>query len=430
MRRWPALLAAIVLVTGLDVAVVAHRSDGPPPVPTPSAAAHGDATRSATDVAATAVAHLLDERAAAIRRRDLTAFTALLDPMSSRFVSTERAEFVAMAQLPLTDVSYTADTASAVTRGRVARYGRLVSYAPTVTLSYEIADFDTQPVTSTEVDTFVERGGRWLFASDTDFGAPSPEIWRYGPIQVVRGAHSLVVAQPETAAAARAVAAEVDRDIPTVTAVWGDDWSQRAVVLMPATQADLAALVGETGDLSQIAAAESAELGQQRPAGARILINPTPYASLSPLGRQVVLTHELTHVASRTATTTASPLWLVEGLADYVGFRDTHLGATTIAAELAARLRAGFVPTALPDDTQFHADASNLGSQYQEAWLACRLIAARIGAAGLVAFYREVGASDQAPAAAVDAALRDRLHEDTAQFTRDWVAYLHQQLPT
>jgi hypothetical protein len=208
---------------------------------------------------------------------------------------------------------------------------------------------------------------------------------------------------------------------------------------MPATQADLAALVGETGDLSQIAAAESAELGRNQPAGARILINPTPYASLSPLGRRVVLTHELTHVASRTATTTATPLWLVEGLADYVGFQTTGLRTTTIAAELAARLRAGFIPTRLPADAQFRADAPDLGAQYQEAWLACRLIATRVGAAGLVAFYRDVGASDPASmsaraksseqAAAVDAALRERLHEDTAQFTRDWLTYLHQQLP-
>lgn len=441
MRRWPAVLAAIVLVSGLDAAVAVHRTgESVPPAIAPTLAAHADATRSATGVAPTAVAHLLEDRAAAIRRRDVAAFTALLDPTSASFVRTQRVAFVAMTQLPLTDVSYSADAASAITRGRVARYGRLPTYAPTVTLSYEITGFDTQPVTSTEVDTFVERDGRWLFTSDTDFGAPSPEIWQYGPIRVVRGTHSLVVAQPDTLAAARAVAAEVDRDVPAVTAVWGADWSQRAVVLMPATQADLAALVGETGDLSQIAAVESTELGQQASAGARILINPTPYASLSPLGRRVVLRHELTHVASRAATTTASPLWVVEGLADYVGFRGTDLGPTTIAAELAARLRAGFVPAGLPDDAQFRADAPNLAAQYQEAWLACRLIAARIGAAGLVAFYREVGAFDQAsaradatssgPSAAVDAALRDRLHEDTAQFTRDWLAYLHQQLPT
>lgn len=438
MRRWPALLAGVVLVVaGLDTAVAVGRVAGTTDAAS-RPAVHAEATRSATGAAAAAVARLLQQRAAAVSSRDLAAYTALLDPTVPTFVSAQRAQFVAMVQLPLTAVSYRADPASAAGRGRVAGYGGLATYAPTVALSYELAGFYDRPVTATEVDTFVDRGGRWLLASDTDFGAPSPQIWQYGPIQVVRGARSLVVAQPGTVTAARAVAAEVDRDIPAVSAVWGTDWSQRAVVLMPATQADLAALVGASGDLSQIAAAESAELGQDQQAGARILVNPTPYAGLSPLGRQVVITHELTHVASRLSTTTSTPLWLVEGLADYVGFLRTGLGPATVAAELDARLRAGVTLTALPDDASFRADAPHLDAQYQQAWLACRLIAARIGPAGLVAFYREVGApghppasagaTGTGPAAAVDEALRDRLHEDTAAFTRDWIAYVHEQL--
>lgn len=426
------LATVIVLVAALDLVVAGTRgADRRLPAPAAQATTRADATRAALGAAEAAVAGLLDQRAAAVRDRDLAAFTALLDPASTTFVDAQRGQFTALEQLPLTDVSYRADAASAAARGRVTGYGGRVTYAPTVTFSYEVAGFDDRPVTATEVDTFVDRGGRWLLASDSDFGPPTPEIWRYGPVQVVRGARSLVVAQPATAAAAaRAVAAEVDRDVPAVSAVWGEDWSRRAVVLMPATQAELAALVGATGDLSQIAAAESVELGRGEQSGARILVNPAPYASLSPLGRQVVITHELTHVASRSATTAATPLWLVEGLADYVGFLRTGLGAQTVAAELQIRLRAGFEPTALPDDAAFGTGAPNLGAQYQEAWLACRLIAARIGAAGLVALYREVGASDSPPAAALDAALRSRLHEDTAQFTRDWRDYLHQQLPS
>lgn len=429
MRRWPAVLAALLVVAAVDAAVVVQRSGGTGSPATAPSTAHGEATRAATSAAATAVDDVLARRAVAVTHRDLAAFVALLDPDAPAFVAEQQAQFQAMSQLPLTDVTYRADAASAAARGPVARYGAVPTYAPTVTFSYEIAGFDDEPVTATEVDTFVDRGGRWLLAADTDFGPPSPKIWQYGPIAVVRGTHSLVVAAASGVPAARAVAAEVDRDVPAVSAVWGAGWSQRVVVLMPPTQADLAALIGTSGDLSQIAAAESAELTHEQQAGARILINPLPYASLSPVGRQVVITHELTHVASRTVTTPSTPLWLVEGFADYVGFRSTDLSAPVVAAELVARLRAGFVPAALPDDAAFGPGAPNLDVQYQLAWLACRLIAARIGTAGLVAFYRDVGGSGAQPAAAVDDTLRELLHEGTAQFTRDWVAYVDRELP-
>jgi hypothetical protein len=416
---------ALLLIAGVDGATIAHRAEASHPRPV---AQHASSTRAAIEDASSAVDALLRERADDVRRRDLAAFTALLDPTATSFVTAQRAEFVALAQLPLTDVGYTADTASATTRGQLTRYGTTPTYAPTVTFSYEIDGFDSSPVTATEVDTFVLRDGAWLFASDSDFGPPSPQIWQQGPLYVVRGRSSLVIAQQQTAAQAQAVADEVDRDVPTVTATWGTDWPQRAVVLLPATSTELGALVGESGDLSQIAAVESSEVGGDELSGARIAINPAPYASLSALGRQVVITHELTHVASRAFTTTSSPLWLVEGLADYVGFSTADLPVPIVAAELQTRLRSGFAPTALPTDLDFRSDAANLASTYEQAWLACRLIASKVGPAGLVAFYRSVGSSGLAPADAVGRALRAQLHESTAQFTAAWIAYVDQQL--
>lgn len=421
-----ALAAALVLVAATDTGIALHRTSGGPPLPT---ADHAAVTRDATagGQPAAAVAGALARRADAITHHDLAAFTTLLDPAVPAFVDRQRAQFQALTTLPLTDVSVRADPGSAAHR-RPPGYGDLPTYVPTVTVSYEIAGYDTAPVTATEVDTYVERGGRWLLASDSDVTPPTPEIWRDGPLVVVERARSLVVAHPAEAATARAVAAEVDRDVAAVTAVWGSGWPQRAVVLLPSDQTELAALLGQPGDLSQVAAMESAEVGGATQAGARIEINPTPYASLSPLGRRVVMTHELTHVASRLSTTASTPLWLVEGLADVVGFGVTALPPTTIAAELATQLRRGDVPTALPADTAFRPAAPGLAATYEQAWLACRLIAERIGTSGLVAFYRQVGAAGTNPAAAVDGALRDRLGESTAQFTRDWVGYLHEQL--
>lgn len=422
-----ALAAALVLLAAGDTGIVLHRAGGSAATRT---ADHAAVTRAATagqDPAA-AVAAVLAQRAAAITRHDLAAFTVLLDAAELAFVDRQRAQFQALTTLPLADVSLRADPGSAAHRSRPTGYGDLPTYVPTVTLTYEIAGYDTAPVTATEVDTYVRRGGRWLLASDSDVTPPTPEIWRDGPLVVVRGEHCLVVAHPAEAATARAVAAEVDRDVAPVTAAWGSGWPQRAVVLVPADQTELAALLGQSGDLSQVAAVESAEVGGGSQPGARIEINPTPYASLSRLGRRVVITHELTHVASRLATTASTPLWLVEGLADVVGFGVTDLPPTTVAAELTAQLRRGDVPAALPADAAFRPSAPGLAATYEQAWLACRLVAERIGLPGLVALYRQVGAAGTNPAAALDTALTDRLGEGTAQFTRDWVAYLHRQL--
>ena len=73
-------------------------------------------------------------------------------------------------------------------------------------------------------------------------------------------------------------------------------------------------------------------------------------------------------------------------------------------------------------------DAATAAESYEQAWLACRLIAQRAGQAGLVRLYRLVGASASAPDAAVSSAMHSVLQESPAQFTRRWRAYLLEQL--
>ncbi|MDQ1722497.1 MAG: hypothetical protein QOI26_2231, partial [Pseudonocardiales bacterium] len=66
-----------------------------------------------------------------------------------------------------------------------------------------------------------------------------------------------------------------------------------------------------------------------------------------------------------------------------------------------------------------------LPQAYEKSWLACRLIADRVGQAGLVRFYRVVAkAADANPATAVAIGLRQVLHTDLATFTAAWRSYL------
>jgi hypothetical protein len=216
-----------------------------------------------------------------------------------------------------------------------------------------------------------------------------------------------------------------------VTAAWGS-WSQQVVVLVPSDAAELTALLGGQRDVGQIAAVATAELrggaGPYDPTGDRVLVNPDAFAGLGPLGRRVVLTHEVTHVATRRASGPAVPAWLAEGLADHVAHLDVDLPPSLIARDLARDVRAGRVPRALPSDAEFAGDAPRLAQAYSSAWLAVRLLADRYGLPAVLDLYREVGAA-QGPddAQAVETALR-RLGTSTAELTADWRVALSRQL--
>jgi hypothetical protein len=82
--------------------------------------------------------------------------------------------------------------------------------------------------------------------------------------------------------------------------------------------------------------------------------------------------------------------WLLEGFADYVALRDTRLpDRVTLGRAIEAAQRDG-VPQALPTAADFDTRAQDLQARYEEAWLACRIIAERMGERGLVEVYEEV----------------------------------------
>jgi hypothetical protein len=62
----------------------------------------------------------------------------------------------------------------------------------------------------------------------------------------------------------------------------------------------------------------------------------------------VVLEHEITHLATRGFTGPQTPIWLVEGLADWVAYRDSGLPAYQVADQLHAALGTGHWPGRLP----------------------------------------------------------------------------------
>ncbi|MCF3965310.1 nuclear transport factor 2 family protein [Streptomyces fuscigenes] len=375
----------------------------------------------APDATGQQVRQVLDRRAAAVLHRDRTAYLASFDPRATALRAAQGEEFADLAAVPLRSWSYeVAD---------VARTGDTATVR--AVLRYRLTGYDTAPVSTPRFLELVRRGGRWYVTLDRPADGGAQQLWQQGRVEAVEGARSLVLGVGQAPARLRLVAAAADRAVPAVDAAWPGDWERRVVVYVPASLDAMAALLGRpAASYRDIAAVTTGETGGAGAAPAdRIIVNPDAYGTLSDFGQQVVLTHEITHVATRRATSAATPTWLSEGFADWSAYRGSGRPATVLAPELRAAQRTSGVPEALPadGDFDFDADPDALARAYEESWLACALIADEWGAKRLAAFYRAVGAHDGRPGAVPDA-LRDVLSTTPEAFTRLWRKYLTARL--
>jgi outer membrane murein-binding lipoprotein Lpp len=387
-----------------------------------SASLVGCGREATADPAADQVQQLLDRRAQAVLAHDEKAYLATggagEDPAAARRSATW---FHNLTDVPLSSWAYrvtgfhhTGDTATADTE-----------------LRYRIDGYDRSPVATSRTVRLHRRAGRWYVTADRPAGHSAQQLWEQGRVVAVRGSHSLVLGVGQSAARLKDFSRLAEHAVPAVQSAWGGGWPDRVVVQVPASLNGMAGLLGTPASgYRGIAAVTTGEVGGSRQAPAdRIIINPDAYGVLGTFGRQVVLTHETTHVATRAYTSAATPMWLSEGYADWVGYRRTGRTAAQAAPELQQAVRQGGLPTALPDDADFgfSQQADPLAEAYEGGWLACRMIADDWGEARLKAFYQAVGAHTER-AGAVEDALRKVLGTSQAEFTARWRRYLWDQL--
>ena len=441
------MLAAIpLLAVGVvdGAAVLGRHSVGhPKPLAAPSPrfgqtdAADRRAALAAAAARAAAVREVLARRSDAVMTHNRAEWRAALDPSHPGFVHQQMRVFDNLQHVQFASWDYDFDAKKSLTpSARTKRYGAPTWSPADLSLDYRLRGFDRRATSLPQFPTFVHRASGWYLTSFNDYRGrgkrSSTDLWDYGPVVVVRSQRVLVLGHPQTESLLRSIAVQVASDIPRVSAVWTHHWSQRAVVLVPATQRELGRVVDDYGDLDQIAAVATAEvqLGASRPdpVGDRIGINPANWPKLSSLGQRIVLTHELTHVATRAVTSTSIPTWLAEGFADYVGYLDSGVPTAFVAQDLAAAVRAGREPRHLPHTGEFNGASARLSDAYEGAWLACRLIAQRWGQATLVRFYAAVGHSRLDSTLAVNAAMQRVLHISTSTFVERWRSFLSQSL--
>lgn len=307
--------------------------------------------------------------------------------------------------------------------------GTEVEWDVRASLTYRLRGFDSK-ARSFDLDLTFKAdpaaATRLSITASRPSGRPQP--WDL-PGLVVRRSETALVLAVGTPARVDEVVRRARTATARVAAVWGA--AQPAVWVAPATDADAARLLGRTGgELGGVAAATDGPLTPGERSGAdRIVLVPGAWTSLRPEGRDVVMTHELTHVTVRAATTRPVPVWLSEGFAELVAYASIDLPEARIVAPALDRVRAVGLPEALPADADFDPGNRALPAAYGLSLLALRVLRDAHGTQAVVRLYRAAAGGTDVPTArlddreaAVDEALRHEMGTTRAQLVSDWQA--------
>ncbi|MER2208196.1 MAG: hypothetical protein ABS980_29900, partial [Rhodococcus sp. (in: high G+C Gram-positive bacteria)] len=188
--------------------------------------------------------------------------------------------------------------------------------------------------------------------------------------------------------------------------------------------------VGSHHDGASIAAVSVADAttdGSSDVSGQRVVFSPAAASRLTDITRRTVLRHELMHIAARSKTRDGSPMWVLEGFAEYAGNRGSSRAWGEIAPTLAAAVRAGDTPTEFPDDTQFGGVPVVSSLAYESAWSVNAYIADRFGEAKLTDLFRAL-ASGKMTAEDLDSRIRAVLGVGTEELRLGWVDWTDSHL--
>ncbi len=282
-----------------------------------------------------------------------------------------------------------------------------------VDLTWRFDGFDAQPVHEEVLVGFRSAKGS-VGITSLGGGDRRTPLWLSGPLEVRRSANALVLAT--TSAEADLVAGRAEAAVPVVRDVL-PQWDGRLVVEVPGSEQALdAALAADPGSYTDIAAVTASVDGTTTPDSVlHVFVNPGVYDHLEPVGGQVVISHEVTHLATGAPLTTGVPLWLLEGFADYVALHSVDLPITTTAGQIIQQVRADGAPDHLPGQPEFDQADSHLGAAYESAWVACLVLADEGGQDALVRLYEQVSRGSD-----VDGRLRGLFGLTEAELTTRW----------
>lgn len=440
MRAWLGAAVALAILSGLTLVSLPKSDPAPAPPPGPGqplGAATPAAPRTGTAVVdpvrGDAIAGLLRTRAEAVLRRDEHAFLATIDPYTDQeFLARQKAMFANLAGVPLDEWAYAVRAEDTVdVSALAATTGADELWAPAVDLRYAMHGADPTPTTRSMGYLFARRGSTWYLRSDTALDDLGRKTWRgpwdFGLCQVISTTQGIVLFHPGSESMAERLSGELDTSVASVSAFWGTGWSQRVALLLPDTPEEMRALVGPgfpVESVVAVAVADRVDVDHHTVTGQRVVLSPMGSRALSVASLRVVLRHEILHVAARADTVDGSPMWLLEGFADYVGYRESGITLPQGAPDLVDEVKKAGPPKSLPEDKDFRAQGRDLDLAYQEAWSMARFVAEKHGEDKLIALYRSLAAAGPVSASQTDDLLRQVLGIDRAGLIEGWRQYL------
>ncbi|MET0693939.1 MAG: hypothetical protein ABWY56_08405, partial [Propionibacteriaceae bacterium] len=355
---------------------------------------------------------------ASIVDRDRTAFDHLVSRRDPGFAATAARIFDNLTELPLTALSLRLSGRQHTDTSERRQVLTPDARVEQVRVSWRL-EGDAGPAEHLLWFTFLTEGDTSTLAGTTDGPGErtAQPMWLIDRLGVQQSAHSTALV-----AATGGNASWVRRGDAAAAAVrsrlmdgLGADWNQRLVLEVPSSRSVFERVLGVTpGSYASIAAVAWPEGPDPATSAVRIVVNPELVDRLSAPALAILLAHEATHVATRSAASPA-PTWLVEGFADYVAFDSQPEAGSAAAKPLLAEIRRDGLPRALPTDAEFTPAAPELNLRYVEAWLACRYLAEQTSPRALAGFYRRVDAGT-----AVDAAARAAFGFGEADLVRGW----------
>jgi hypothetical protein len=430
-RRTGWVLAVVVLLAAALVAGLLALLPGVRVEPAPRPAAQGAAAQHA-GAQATAdprieVPKLLDKRASAVLHGDRAAFLATVDRRRAGYYRKQARLFAAMRTVPFSAIQFqVTDSHNWATATIRRRYAPDRVYLPHVQLRYRFKGQDASPVLGRLSYTFVLTRSGWRIGGQDD-ARDNLQIWDAGPVRTLRTARTLVVYHPGSETLAGRLLQAAERGYGEVAATWTGRWERKVVILVPRDQDEAERLV-DARDLSPIAAlsASSVESGPGgRVLGNRIVVNSTVLAPYLDVDLQNVVTHEMTHVATRTLGNV--PLFLVEGFAEYTALRPYRRFALwRTRPVLAERVNAGRFDGRLPSAAELRGRDGVVA--YDEASTFCLWVAENYGEGRLRELYRFFAGPRPPGATNLDLGFREVLGVSKRTAETRWAAWVAPRL--
>jgi hypothetical protein len=407
---------AKVFITLLSIAIVAVLGAGVVLVPTAGKAPVG-LTFIDPDATGRAIRNLVSQREKAVVNKDKTGFMSGVDTRDTRFLKREETEYDNLVKLPLDSFKLTIGNNSL--DGLIKPDSELLKAFPhgvtarAVTIHYAVHGIDTEPIAVPWTPVFGQVNGVWKIGGElTTYKtaearlATSPvapqgaggQPWQGGPITVVRDENVLLVLSQSDADLGTRLEQTASDSVKTVASKVPSGWSKQIMVTAVNDKAVFLSYFAFSTDQAEQVAALAVPFYNEVPdwtpsselhyASSRVVFNPDELTE-SPRALQQVLTHEFTHVALGSKTSGGTPLWLVEGTAEYVGYTDfdNDINWTEVASDFRQSKL-----TQLPDDRTFY----DVGfPSYVASWLMCRLIARNYGEEKLFALYEHFQTEDR-----------------------------------